>query len=220
MHNENANHAMPSARIVPGQRFHRLTAVRKEMVCRSGKRRSEWLCLCDCGNQKLVRPRALLLAKAKSCGCLRAELYKGVNPNFKHGMERSPTYKSWQGMLNRCRNPKCQAYPDYGGRGIKVCERWFRSFENFLADMGERPPMPDFAGTPTSRRFMSLDRIDPNGDYEPSNCRWADNFTQTNNTRNSVRVKLDGVTMTIREAMQKAGKSRTYWQNRAFPASS
>lgn len=89
-------------------------------------------------------------------------------------------YRTWVGIRNRCRNPKAPGYELYGGRGIKVCDRWLESFENFLEDLGTRPPK------------MSLDRIDVNGDYSPENCRWTDIKTQNRNKRNAVFVTIDG----------------------------
>ena len=142
-----------------------------------------WVCQCDCGNT-VVRSTAILKSgKTKSCGCLRRELSTGGNNNaFKHGHTTgkfSPTYHSWASMIVRCTNKNRKTWRHYGGRGIKVCERWL-TFENFLDDMGERP-----AG-------MSLDRIDVDGDYCPENCRWADNVTQARNSRQTVWVLWDG----------------------------
>lgn len=96
------------------------------------------------------------------------------NPAYKHGMHKSPEYGAWTDMKLRCYQEKHQSYFRYGGRGIKVCDRWLESFEKFYADMGKRP----------EGRY-SLDRIDNNGNYEPSNCRWATFFTQMSNTRRS-----------------------------------
>ena len=90
-------------------------------------------------------------------------------------------------MKHRCYNPNCSQYKNYGARGIKMCDRWFCSYENFLDDMGERP------------EGMSIDRIDVNGDYEPSNCRWADSETQCNNRRNNIYIEYNGETKTLKQ---------------------
>lgn len=99
----------------------------------------------------------------------------------------NPAYECWRAMRKRCLNPATGNFKEYGGRGIKVCERWLNSFDNFLADMGERPP-----GT-------SLDRIDNNGNYEPANCRWATPKTQATNRRNSITVQYDGREISLGE---------------------
>lgn len=135
---------------------------------------SIWLCHCACGNFKRVRGDSLWTGKTKSCSCLQIDIVT------RHGQARrtmgwSSTYRSWQAMKRRCLNPKVRGYKNYGGRGITICERWLESFENFLADMGPRPP------------GMSLDRIDPNGNYEPGNCRWATAKEQSLNKRSSNR---------------------------------
>lgn len=110
----------------------------------------------------------------------------------RRGKDRSPTYKIWVSMRERCRNPKLKGFKNYGGRGITVCERW-KSFANFLADMGEKP-----AG-------LSLDRINNNGNYEPGNCRWADRETQSRNRRNNRRLTFDGREMTFGEWEKEKG---------------
>jgi hypothetical protein len=111
----------------------------------------------------------LSTGKTQSCGCLFAET---LGNRRTHGMSRTPTYGVWQDMRKRCENPKSKSYPDYGGRGIKVCKRWLR-FENFLADMGERPSLQH-----------EIDRVDNDGDYKPGNVRWInDGQAQTRNRR-------------------------------------
>lgn len=106
-------------------------------------------------------------------------------------------------MKNRCTNPEVQSYPDYGGRGIKICDRWLNSFENFYEDMGERPS-----------NQHSIDRIDNNGDYEPSNCRWATRTEQNNNKRNIVRLTFNGKEQTLLEWSKELNISLTVLRDR------
>jgi hypothetical protein len=150
-----------------GQRFGKLVATTPLDV----RRRSlAWLCVCDCGATKEVRSKNLTSGRVRSCGCL-IKTRKKREMRHGHGSGYgSPTYLTWRSIFKRCTNPKDVGYPRYGGRGIKVCERW-KVFENFLADMGERP-----AG-------CSIDRIDSDGNYEPGNCRWATAREQNLNKR-------------------------------------
>jgi hypothetical protein len=146
-------------------------------------------CRCACGKRRTVSWYSLLHGVSKSCGCLRKELLsaeKGErNRGFKHGGcvggRVSPAYVSWCAMHQRTSNPENPAYDNYGGRGIKVCERWSGNtgFQNFIMDMGERP------------EGKTLDREDPDGNYEPDNCRWATPQEQTDNRRCSVDIDVD-----------------------------
>jgi len=134
------------------------------------EKRAYWNCLCSCGNTTEVQAQQLTCDKTKSCGCLNVE--KIVSRSTKHGQSVTPEYKAYFAMKNRCYNEKSEQYKDWGGRGIKVCDRWLESFENFLADMGARPS-----------KNHSIDRKDVNGNYEPSNCRWATKLEQGENRR-------------------------------------
>lgn len=154
-----------------GRKFERLT-VTADTGRRDAAGRVIWLCMCDCGNHRDAVSRDLTSGRTTSCGCKKAERAKGAAT--KHGAasheQRSPEYRSWTSMRTRCTNPTYHAWDRYGGRGISVCDRWRESFENFLADMGPRP------------KGTTLDRHpNPDGNYEPGNCRWATRIEQRSN---------------------------------------
>lgn len=148
-----------------GKVFGRLTVV-GEGPRISG--RVSWSCLCDCGSSVVVRGHLLKSGETQSCGCMRTERLVAMNKT--HGEYDSRTHRSWSHMLSRVRNPKHHQFKDYGGRGITVCDRWLK-FENFLEDMGQRP------------EGKTLDRMEVDGNYEPSNCRWATPLEQAQNKR-------------------------------------
>lgn len=129
-----------------------------------------WQCNCDCGNTKAVPGDNLKLGKARSCGCYRAEQLTKDRVAVKR--EDHSSYKTYFSMLARCYNTNDKGYVNYGGRGISVCEHWRESFDNFANDMGPRP----------SREY-SIDRIDNDGNYEPSNCKWSTDKEQASNRR-------------------------------------
>lgn len=134
---------------------------------------------------------SLLASWCVAIVCLQVELF--VAKHTTHGKKHTPEWKAWSSMRYRCRNPRCHAWEDYGGRGITVCQRWIDSFENFLADMGERP-----AG-------HSLDRIDSNGNYEPSNCRWATRIEQESNKRSNRILEWNDRSWTMSELAREFG---------------
>lgn len=153
-----------------GKRFGKLVVVAEQGV--NGSRAKTWKCHCDCGKTAAVAGSKLRAGHTKSCGCLVIE--KVSKLNFTHGLSSAPEYEVWQGMWARTSNPNHASYANYGGRGIKVCERW-GSFENFLADMGTRPEA-------VHGRY-SIERVNNDGNYEPSNCKWADSLEQARNKR-------------------------------------
>lgn len=146
---------MPSIIDLTGHRFGKLVAMRRAPNKGAFTR---WECICDCGKMIVTFSNGLRSGHAKSCGCLKSYLSK--ERALRHGMYRTKTYSSWRAMLSRCRNRKDVSFPYYGGRGIKVCDRW-KSFDNFFEDMGERPTN------------TTIDRLSSDGNYEPGNCRWA-----------------------------------------------
>lgn len=161
-----------------GRVFGRLTV--QARAGDSSYRETRWECLCQCGTKSVVRSKHLLSGRVRSCGCLQREVVGAMRRI--HGRTKTPIYRSWQAMLTRCYNQANKNYVRYGGRGISVCDRWrsgdgIRSgFQCFLDDMGERP-----AG-------MSLDRYpDKDGNYEPSNCRWATQSEQCLNKTHPLR---------------------------------
>jgi hypothetical protein len=176
--------------INPGDRFNKWTVI-DEVEKQGGCRAFE--CLCDCGESGIVRLYGLRSGKSGGCGCIQRE------KATKHGHAKvsavSRTWNVWSGMKSRCRCKTHKQYEDYGGRGIKVCDRW-DVFSNFLADMGK---------CPTGR---SIDRIDNNGNYEPSNCRWATPKQQARNKRNNRLITCNGNTRTLSEWSEITGIKR------------
>jgi len=156
-----------------GQRFTRLLVIARAANNKHGF--SMWKCVCDCGNEHIVGAGELIRGETKSCGCLKRERIAKLKAKHGHGKSgnQSPTYRSWCAMHSRCTNPRQINWPDYGGRGITICERWRgeHGFENFLADLGERP------------EGQTLERINVDGNYQPSNCRWATYTEQRANQR-------------------------------------
>ena len=159
-----------------GNRYSRLIVLERAGSSPGRFRLALWICNCDCGNQIIVKGNYLRKGATRSCGCLQKEEMskrtKKHGQSHGQGSKWQPTrsYRSWKAMRTRCTNPNHKYYYNYGGRGIKICDRW-DSFENFFADMGERP------------EGMTMDRIDNDGNYEPSNCCWSTPKQQRKNQR-------------------------------------
>ena len=164
---------------ITGKAFGDLTVLERYGKSDDGK--TKWLCQCACGNYTVVLGQRLRNGTTKSCGCRR------VSANQTHGMYKTRMYRIWQAMRARCYNPKRKGYKHYGGRGIKVCDKW-ESFEGFFEDMHEG-----------YTDGLSIDRIDVNGNYCKENCRWATQRTQSNNQRKNVIVEIKGESHTVSE---------------------
>lgn len=145
----------------------------------------KWVCKCECGQVREVSTNALRSGHSRSCGCFKDEC--AGNRVRTHGKTESREYAIWQAMKTRCGNPNSEGYQNYGGRGISVCERWVDSFPNFLSDMGKTKP------------GESIERIDVNGNYEPTNCKWASRVEQARNTRRNRVLTLNGVSKCLKE---------------------
>lgn len=170
---------------------------------------TEILCKCDCGSETIVRWGNLKRSHTKSCGCLQSKLIR--ERQTKHGWSKSgkdkavPEYTAWCTMKNRCYTKTHKNYEEWGGRGIRVCSRWLESFDNFIEDMGQKPS-----------RQHSLDRINNNGDYEPSNCRWATSKQQNSNKRNRRNLEYNGDVKSLSEWAALLGiDKRLLWQKLA-----
>lgn len=180
---------------ITGKRFGRWTVLHPTDL-RSGSD-YKWRCLCDCGNEKLVSSSSLKEGSSKSCGCFLVE------KNTRHGLRGTRVYSIWAAILQRCNNPNNNGYPNYGGRGVKVCERWMK-FENFYADMGANPG------------GMTVDRIDNDGDYCPENCRWATQKEQVQNRRNTRLFTYKDVSMVLDDWARKIGIKRSTLSMRIY----
>ena len=179
---------MPAIKDILNKRFSRLLVKQPVGLLNN---RMVWLCRCDCGKEINVAGQLLRNGSVRSCGCLKLDQF--TTRFTTHGKSKTPLYKVWRAMLNRCNNPNDKSYSDYGGRGIKVCDRW-ALFETFLADMGERP----------SDKHQ-IDRIDNDGNYCPENCQWVTRDIQVKNKRNNHFITANGETLHLSEWARRLG---------------
>ena len=163
-----------------GQRFERLTVIHR---LPNAGREVMWRCFCDCGTEAAASTSHLRSGRTRSCGCLHREVRAEVTRT--HGLVRTPEYAIWRAMVQRCTNPNNNKFYAYGARGISVCPEWL-TFEGWLADVGMRPADPEW--WEGKRAYWSIDRIDVDGNYEPSNVRWATPTQQANNKRPRLRA--------------------------------
>lgn len=188
-----------------GKNFHMLTVVEYYGV--SEKKQIYWRCVCDCGNEILVKTSDLNQGSIKSCGCWRRKV--GHN-NYKFGCRNNRLYHIWRGMKARCYNPNSPSYKYYGGRGIEVCDEWKNDFSSFQTWAMNNGYADD----------LSIDRIDFNGNYCSDNCRWETSTSQNNNKRNNVYLTLGDRTQTLaqwcREFNADRDKVKYYMKNYSF----
>lgn len=180
--------ARPPRRDYTGKRFGRLQVLKADLSGRNVR----WTCLCDCGKQSLVATAKLTNGHTRSCGCLSREAI--AESRTTHGKTKTPEYKSWQKIIERCESPLDPAFARYGGRGITIAEAWRKDFPAFLAEVGERPSP-----------HHSIDRIDNDKGYEPGNVRWATPTEQACNRRSNVWVEIGGERMLQKDAVSRFG---------------
>lgn len=185
-----------------GRRFGRWTVLyRGEDVYENGHPRVRWRCRCDCGTERDVAPNQLKNGRSMSCGCIQREVASARgSPNKTHGMSGTRLHRIWKGLNNRCNNKNSPKYERYGGRGICVCDEWrgkagFVSFANWALASGYEDT-------------LTIDRINNDGNYEPSNCRWTNNKNQANNKSVCRKISVGGNTKTIAEWVDYLGVPR------------
>lgn len=178
---------------ITGKKFNQLTVIN---YAGTVNRISKWQCRCDCGAIKIIDGPKLISGNTKSCGCLKVKAGDRLRT---HSESKNPSkeYIAWQHMKRRCYTKTNKDYKDYGGRGIKVCERWNVSYESFLKDMGRAPS-----------QIHTLDRKDVNGNYCPENCKWATRLEQANNTRVTRFLEHDGIRLSLSQWSRKLGICR------------
>lgn len=172
-----------------GKKFGRWTVLKQveDYIFPNGEHRKQWLCKCECGTERIVLGKILRNGQSKSCGCWRNE--KAKKDSTTHGMSHSRLYNIYSNMKDRCYNKKTSSYKRYGGRGIKICQEWLDDFENFK----------NWALPNGYNDSLTIDRINNNGNYEPSNCRWITSKEQQSNTRRNLYITYNGEVHTLAE---------------------
>lgn len=202
---------MKSIQLQAGQKFNRLTIIKldhiKEYIYPSGKKHNEeyYLCECKCKNKKIISKSEIVYSRTKSCGCLYKEKI------IKHNLSYNKLFYIWHGIKKRCYNKNDTHYKDYGGRGIIVCDEWkndIKSFYNWAISNGYKEN--------EGRNILTIDRINNDGNYEPSNCRWTTQKEQMRNTRRNHLITYNGETHCIAEWAEKLGIDRNIIYNRIY----
>ena len=179
-----------------GQKFGRLTVLTRKGKTKSGN--AKWLCQCECGKETIVSSIELKSGDTRSCGCLREEVSAARMTT--HGKAKTKAFRVWMSMKARCLNKDDRAYCYYGKRGITICEQWM-AFENFYADMGDRP------------EGLTIERIDNNKGYSPDNCKWITQKEQMRNTRRNKIIRYGGKKQCIGEWAEDLGLNyKTLWK--------
>ena len=181
---------MKTAKDLTGKVFGKLIVIKK--VGTDKKYNTQWLCKCECGNEKIVARDKLIIGHTTSCGCARKNFFKNLNKI--HGLSHSRLWYVWYNIKNRCYRNTSKYYKYYGGRGITMCKEWlddYQNFYNWAIKNGYDETAPKGACT--------IDRIDVNGNYEPNNCRWISMREQSRNKRNNKRISYNGETHCLKE---------------------
>ncbi len=182
-----------------GRKFNRLSVLR--FLGKNANKTPCWLCRCECGRETIVAASNLARGHTKSCGCILADKNR---QRATHSATSTSEYGIWNLLKNRCHNPNADNYRFYGGRGIKVCERWRTSFASFLEDIGPRPSLKH-----------QIERKNNDGDYTPENCQWATRTVQARNTRRNRFEEFNGIVMCLSAWTELLGVSEYIFKNRA-----
>lgn len=187
---------MPRKLDLSGKRYGRLIAIR-ESDKKSKSGHIMWVCQCDCGNKKIVSSTHLVNGAIRSCGCLLREttIERNHQEKVKHGMKNTKIYAVWNGMKQRTMNPNSKQYKNYGARGITICDEWRDSFESFYKWSCENG----------YEENLTIERVNVNGNYEPSNCKWATKKEQANNRRSNRIIEYQGKKLTVSQWADELG---------------